>query len=83
METYANEIGLVGVALVVLAYGLFAAGKLDSKDWRYPVLNMVGTAGILFSLLYAWNLPSVVMQVLWILFSLVGLGRILWRKHRG
>ena len=83
METFATEIGLFGVVLVLLAYGLYAIGKLQSTDWRYPLLNMVGTTGILISLLYAWNLPSFVMQVCWIILSLIGLARIFRSKRRG
>lgn len=81
MELYATWIGLAGVALVCLTYGLYAAHRLRSDDWRYPVLNMVGTGGILVSLLYQWNLPSVVAQVTWIILSLVGIARII--RNRG
>jgi len=83
MEAYATFIGLVGVAIVVAAYGLYVAHKLRSDDWRYPALNIVGTVGILISLLYAWNLPSFVAQVVWILLSIVGLVRIAYGKPRG
>lgn len=83
METYATYIGLVGVAIVSLAYALYAAGRIQSTDWSYPILNLVGTAGILYSLLYAWNLPSVVAQVIWILLSLVGMVRIARSKRHG
>lgn len=83
MEAYATHIGLAGVAIVVLSYALYAAGKLQSTDWRYPVLNIVGTAGILYSLLYEWNLPSVVAQITWIILSLVGLARIARSKKHG
>ncbi len=81
METYATIIGLLGVAIVVLAYALFAAHKISGEGWQYPVLNMLGTAGILVSLLYQWNLPSFVAQVTWIMLSLVGLWRQ-WRKKK-
>ncbi len=82
MEPYATEIGLLGVGIVMLAYGMYAAGKLASTDWRYPLLNIAGTVGILISLLYQWNLPSFVIQIVWIALSLVGLARIFWRRHR-
>ena len=82
MEPYAVFVGLLGVGVVALAYGLFTCGKLSSNDWRYPVLNIVGTSGILYSLAYSWNLPSAVMQVVWIALSLIGLVRIL-RKGNG
>lgn len=83
METYATYIGLFGVALGVIAYGLYSAGKIKSTDWAYPILNLVGTTGILISVLYQWNLPSFVAQIVWIILSLVGMARIVWSRRRG
>ncbi len=81
MAQLATIIGMAGVAVVVLAYALFAAHKLKGDDWQYPVLNIIGTSGIIVSLLYQWNLPSFVAQVTWIILSLVGLARM-WKKKR-
>ncbi len=81
MADVATLIGMLGVAIVVLAYALFAAHKISGDGWQYPVLNIVGTSGILYSLLYQWNLPSFVTQVTWIVLSLVGLARQ-WRRKR-
>jgi hypothetical protein len=81
MAQYATHIGLAGVVLVLLAYGLFAAHKLKGDDWRYPALNMLGTCGILYSLMYDWNLPSVAAQITWIILSIAGLIRIAWKKN--
>lgn len=84
MESYATWIGLAGVALVGATYALFTLGRIASDDWRYPLLNIVGTGGILYSLLYAWNLPSFVMQVVWIVLSAIGLLRVLLKgRHHG
>lgn len=76
-----TAIGLVGVFIVSLAYALYASGKIKSTDWAYPLLNLVGTTGILISLFAQWNLPSFVAQISWILLSLVGMVRI-WRSKR-
>ncbi|MEJ0009387.1 MAG: cyclic nucleotide-binding protein [Alphaproteobacteria bacterium] len=76
METIAQIIGMLGVVIVLVAYWLLASGKLSHRDVRYPWLNIVGTAGILYSLLTQWNLPSIVAQVLWILLSVAALIRI-------
>ena len=69
-------IGYGGVVLVLIAYGLLASGRMSNDDWRYPILNIVGTLGIAYSLLYQWNLPSMVAQLVWIAISIVGLMRI-------
>lgn len=76
MASIAQTIGLLGVAIVLVAYWLLASGKVSNHDTRYPWLNIVGTSGILFSLMYQWNLPSVVAQILWIMLSVAALIRI-------
>ena len=79
MEIVAQIVGLVGVAIVLLAYYLLAASKLTNNDARYYWLNIVGTLSLLYSLLYQWNLPSVIAQAVWITISVVGLLRLRWR----
>lgn len=68
-------VGLVGSAVIVVAYFLNQRGQLASSDWRFPALNLAGAALILFSLFFAWNLPSVLIEVFWIAISLYGLAR--------
>jgi hypothetical protein len=72
--------GLVGSALVVLAYLLNQTGRLASTDWRFPAANLVGALAILLSLIDAWNLPSALIEVFWVAISLYGLARC-WRQR--
>jgi len=76
MAQLATAIGFLGVVVVLAAYGLLTAGKLKSDDWRYPVLNIVGTLGIVASLFVQFNLPSMVTQLMWIAISIIGIMRI-------
>ena len=72
--------GLVGSALVVLAYLLNQTGRLASTDWRFPAANLAGALAILLSLIDAWNLPSALIEVFWVAISLYGLARC-WRQR--
>lgn len=72
----ASAIGYLGVVIVLITYALLASGRLSNNDWRYPVLNIVGTLGIVVSLFEQWNLPSMVSQLVWIAISIVGIMRI-------
>ncbi len=74
--TSATFIGYAGVVVVLITYWLLASGRLSNNDWRYPVLNIVGTLGIVVSILEEWNLPSMVSQLVWIAISIVGIMRI-------
>lgn len=70
-------LGLLGSALVVLAYLLNQMGRLSSAGWRFPAINLVGALGILLSLTDAWNLPAAVIEFFWVAISLFGLARAL------
>ena len=71
-------VGVIGTALVIVAYFSTQQGWLDANDWRFPLANLVGAFLILVSLWADWNLPSFVMEAFWILISLYGL----WRSAR-
>lgn len=74
--TAGEIIGLIGVGIVLLAYFMLATGRWKSHELRYPVANIVGTCGILYSLTFDVNIPSIVAQVVWIVISIAAIVRI-------
>jgi len=68
-------IGMVGVAVVTVAYFANQHGALPSEDWRFPLANLGGALMILASFWDAWNLPAAVIEVVWAAVSLYGLVR--------
>lgn len=79
---WADPIGMIGVTLLLIAYFLLSAGKWSSRDLCYQIFNGLGAALILFSLFFHWNLSAVVIEVVWIMISLMGICRILRTKYR-
>jgi hypothetical protein len=75
-------VGNIGVVLVLAAYLGLTLGKLAGDRPTYLLLNLAGSALLLVSLVFAFNLSAVVIQVFWIAISLLGLGRWLHRRHR-
>ncbi len=73
--TIPNLVGLLGVAAYLTAYALLQLNRLGSHDPRYLVLNAAGSALILVSLVYDFNLPSFVTQTAWLVFTAVGFVR--------
>jgi hypothetical protein len=71
----AQLIGYCGAAAIVLAYFLNQRGRLASDDWRYPAINLAGSASLLLSLSFQPNPPSVVIELFWLAISLYGLQR--------
>lgn len=72
---YANQIGIVGVILTLIAYYLLSLGKLAADSLTYSLLNFFGSWLILFSLMFYWNLSSVLIEIAWISISLIGIYR--------
>ena len=82
MHTIADIIGLIGVAMIVVAYFLNQAGRMASDSLPFPTLNLVGAVLILVSLWWSWNLSSFVMECIWITISAVGIVRIMHSKPK-
>jgi hypothetical protein len=74
IELY-DLVGFAGAALLIVTYFANQQRWLRSEDWRYPAANLAGAALILVSLLFAWNFPSVVIEVFWAMISIWGIVR--------
>jgi hypothetical protein len=73
-------LGTLGVATIILTYILLQIERLRSDQLTYSLLNAIGAALILVSLYFDFNLPSVVVEVFWLLISLFGIGKYFARK---
>lgn len=80
METVANIIGVAGTILILLAYFLLQAGRISSDDLWYSMMNLLGAAGVLVSLVYAWNLPAFIIESFWIAISAIGIWKFMARQ---
>ena len=78
MDIFANVIGVAGTMLILLAYFLLQTKKIDSEQLPYSLLNLFGAAGVVFSLMYDWNLPSFIVESFWVVISVIGVVRY-WR----
>lgn len=78
-----NGIGLIGVVLCLAGFLLLQMGKLTGQQLTYIWLNLLGSSGILISLLHDWNLASFFIEAAWLLISLYGLIRYTITKKHG
>ena len=69
----ADIIGMMGTTLVVLAFFLIQMDKIDPKGLNYNLLNLTGAILLLISLCINFNLASFVIEIFWIIASIVGL----------
>lgn len=68
-------VGLIGVVLIVVTYLLLQLEKLRSNDLAYSLMNAIGASLIVLSLLVNFNLSALLMEVFWVLISLLGVYR--------
>jgi len=77
-----NVIGNLGVIMIVGSYFLVQIGKMSATGLLYTLLNGIGAAFIMVSLYFDFNLSAFIVEVFWILISLVGMARILLQRRR-
>ena len=75
-------IGVVGVSFVLITYYLLQIEKIDSKGFWYSFLNLFGAVLIMYSLMYNWNLASVIIEIFWIAISAYGVWKYLKRAGK-
>ncbi|MBB4152443.1 hypothetical protein GGQ80_000319 [Sphingomonas jinjuensis] len=68
--------GLIGVTLMLIAYGATVAGKIDVKAWPALLANLIGAVLVLISLGHDFNLSAAVIESAWAVIALVGLIRL-------
>ena len=75
-------VGNIGVVLIVVSYFLIQIGRMSSRGIPYTSVNALGALFILYSLYYDFNLSAFVIEVFWLLISLVGLVRIFFEQRK-
>lgn len=87
METSLTEqvlqgAGLAGVVLYLGSYALLQTGLLRGSGYAYAVFNLCAASLVLLSLTVAFNLSSALIQISWIIISLLGLARLILLNSR-
>jgi hypothetical protein len=77
----ADFAGLLGVALMLIAYGAAALGRLDPVKAPALILNLTGAILVLYSLSQNFNLAAAVLEGAWALVALFGLVRLAVRPR--
>jgi hypothetical protein len=75
----ANVVGLIGSALMVVAYAYSNMAK-RLNFVVFNLLNLVGSLLLIWSLTVHFNLASMTLEVVWAAIALLGLGNALKRK---
>lgn len=65
-------VGLLGAFFYLFAYAMLQMRRLTIEDQRYTALNVAGGVLLIASLFWSFNLGSLVSQVAWLIFTVVG-----------
>lgn len=68
-----DAIGCLGAFIVLIVYALLQMRRMRPDTFLYSFLNFIAALMILVSLIYAWNLAAVVIEVIWMLLSAYGI----------
>ena len=68
-----DGIGLFGVSILLLAYLLNLAGKLDQKSLAYILMNVIGAGLACLASYLIGYFPFVILEGVWTLVSLFAL----------
>lgn len=71
--TWSDFVGNLGVALLVITYGMLQFDKIDAKGFWYSFNNIIVALLLLVNLYYKPNLSSIIIEIFWILLSVYGL----------
>ena len=78
MLAFAETVGMIGSAMLIIAYFLLQSGKVKGNSFVYLYMNLFAALFILLSLFYVPNRPSIVIEFFWVGISLYGL----WKRKR-
>ena len=69
-------VGWIGAGLILIAYLLLSAGKLQARSFAYQGMNLAGA--VAFVVNSGWNgaIPSAALNVVWAFIALFALTRI-------
>jgi hypothetical protein len=74
--TLADAAGLLGAALILAAYALVQARRLDPHKAAALLMNLAGAGLVMASLARRFNLAAFLLEAAWALVALAGLARL-------
>ncbi len=75
-------VGLIGVTILIVTYAMLQFDKIDPKGFWYSFNNMIVAVLVTVSLLYSFNLASMVIEVFWFSLSVYGIWNYYRKKYR-
>lgn len=71
--TLFEVIGVLGFALYVMNYTLLTTRRINGNSVRYFAVNFVAASCVLVGLTSSFNLASALIQIFWVVLSVLGM----------
>lgn len=78
--SFSAEIGIIGGALFVIAFGLLNFGVIKSTSPVYQALNFLGAVAFVYTALRPFNIGLFITEAVWAIVAVYGLYKIFFRK---
>ncbi|KAA8724010.1 CBU_0592 family membrane protein [Corynebacterium spheniscorum] len=78
---FAQAVSLIGSVMLLGAYGLLNLGKFTPQSYGYQWMNVIGAAGLTYSVIEPLNVGVFITELIWTLIGLVGVFKI-WMKNK-
>jgi len=70
--------GWTGAVLILAAYALVSAGRVSGRSVTYQYMNIVGATGFILNGWWHGALPSVALNVIWLMIGTLALCRVIF-----
>ncbi len=74
---FSDIVGFVGVSLLIGAYASLTFNFSTPSDLSYPLMNFIASICLTYSLVFNFNLSSLLIEIFWGSISLFGI----WKNH--
>lgn len=72
-----DVVGWYGVGAIIFAYMLISFEVIIANSWQYQLLNLTGAIGIIIEAVAKKDRQPVVLNIFWIMITLVALVRLI------
>jgi hypothetical protein len=75
LKLFIEIAGWVAAVVILAAYAMLSAGKVDGRSMLYHFMNVIGAAGFVLNSGYNGAIPSATLNVVWMGIGVYGLIR--------
>ncbi len=68
--------GWIGMILLIVGYSMISFKKVKSKSKTFHLINLFGAIGILVNAFYNKLFPVIILNIFWIIISIISLVNI-------